>query len=73
MDANQNRIRQKTGKLTDYTRSGGVFSFGYFSLDKQRKVPRSSGTKKEITKENLDSRFHRNDKASLEAKNHKNW
>jgi len=45
-DANQNRSRQKIQKLTEYTRNGGVFSFGYFSLDKQRKVSRPSWDEK---------------------------
>jgi len=53
MDANQNRTRQKTGKLTDCTRNGGVVSFGYFSLDKQRKVSRPSGTKNNILKNEI--------------------
>jgi len=47
MEANQNWTGQKARKLTAYTRNGGVFSFGYFSLDKQRKVPRFSEAKKE--------------------------
>ena len=38
--------RAKTGKLTAYTRNGGVVSFGYFSLDKQRKVSRPSWDEK---------------------------
>jgi len=36
---------QKTLKCTAYTSIGGVFSFGYFSLDKQRKVTRFSEAK----------------------------
>ena len=50
MDANQNRTGQKTGKLTGYARIGGVVSFGYFSLDKQRKVSCPRGGEIRINK-----------------------
>jgi len=47
---------QKTRKLTVYTSIEGVFSFGYFSLDKQRKVTRPSWGEINTNKEQKPSK-----------------
>jgi len=58
MDANQNRTRQKTGKLTGDTSNGGRFSFPPFFV---RTKKGGRFTEANQNKKSMDSPFQGND------------